>query len=121
MYSVVQIGGHQYRVQAGDLIDVQKLSEEEGKEISLDSVLFVGGDNVQVGTPNVSGATVKAKVVRHDRSRKVIVFKRKPGNWKRKRGHRQHYTALLVTEISDGQGGNAKIDSNSSNAKKYLK
>jgi large subunit ribosomal protein L21 len=121
MYGVVEIGGHQYRVQAGDILDVQKLSDEVNSTIELDQVLFVGGDNVAVGTPTVKGAKVTAKIVRHDRDRKIIVFKRKPGAYKRKNGHRQHYTSLLITELSDGQGNTAKIDKDSNNAKKFLK
>jgi large subunit ribosomal protein L21 len=121
MYGIVEVSGHQYKVQAGDLIDVQKLSQEEGAELELDQVLFIGGDKPQVGLPLVKGATIKAKVVRQARSRKIVVFKRKPGRYKRKNGHRQHYTALLITEIQDGQGQSAKIDPSSDNAKKFLK
>jgi len=120
MYGVVEISGHQYRVQAGDVLDVQKITDEEGKTIELDQVLFVGGDAAVIGTPVISGAKVVAKVLRHDRSRKIIIFKRKPGAYRRKNGHRQHYTSLLITEIQDGQGNTAKIESDSKNAKKYL-
>ena len=121
MYGVVEIGGHQYRVKAGDLLDVQKLNEEAGSTIELDQVLFVGGEKVIVGAPLVNGAKVTAKVIRHDRDRKIIIFKRKPGAYKRKNGHRQHYTSLLITELSDGSGQSSKIDSDSNEAKKYLK
>ena len=99
MYGVVEISGHQYRVEAGMTIDVQKLDAEAGKTIELDKVLFVGGDKTMVGAPTVSGAKVVAEVVRHDRARKVIVFKRKPGAYKRKNGHRQHFTTLKIKEI----------------------
>lgn len=121
MYSVVEIGGHQYKVKAGDLIDVQKLDQENGATVELDKVLFVGGDNAIVGAPTVKGAKVTAKVVRQDRDRKIIVFKRRPGGYQRKNGHRQHYTALLVTEINDGNGNTSKIDAKSKLAEKYLK
>lgn len=121
MYGVVEIGGHQYRVQAGDVLDVQKLNEEAGSTVELDQVLFVGGDSAIVGKPTVSGAKVTAKVIKHDRERKIIVFKRKPGAYKRKNGHRQHYTSLLITELNDGQGNTSKIDTDSKNAKKFLK
>lgn len=122
MYGIVEISGHQYRVNAGDVIDVQKLTNEAGETVELDKVLFIGGgDAPQVGLPTVEGAKVTAKVIRHDRSRKVIVFKRKPGKYKRKNGHRQNYTALLITEIADGKGNTAKIDADSNNAKKFLK
>ena len=120
MYGVVEISGHQYRVQAGDVLDVQKLADEAGQTIELDKVLFIGGEKAMVGQPVVSGAKVTAKVIKHDRSRKVIVFKRKPGKYRRKNGHRQHYTSLLITEIADGQGNAAKIEADSKSAKKFL-
>lgn len=121
MYTIVEISGHQYRVKAGDLIDVQKLTAEEGSSIDLDQVLFVGGEAPAVGTPLISGAVVTAKVIKHARSRKIIVSKRRPGSWRRKKGHRQHYTALLITGINDGSGNKNEIDKSSTNAKKYLK
>ena len=121
MYSVVEIAGHQYKVKAGDLIDVQKLSDEVGSEVTLEKVLFVGGEKTAVGTPVVEGATVKAKIIRTDRARKIIVFKRKPGLYKKKKGHRQHYTCLLITEIADGSGQTDKIGKDSPAAKKFLK
>jgi len=120
MYAVVEIGGHQYKVKAGDLIDVQKLDGEAGSTIELDKVLFIGGDKPTVGLPMVDGAKVTAKLIKHDRSRKQLVFVRKPGMYKRKNGHRQHYTALLITEIN-GAGSSDKIDPKSKNAEKYLK
>lgn len=121
MYGVVEIAGHQYKVQAGDLIDVEKLTNEAGSTIELNQVLFIGGEKAIVGAPTVNGAKITAKVIMHDRSRKIIVFKRKPGAYKRKNGHRQHFTALLITEINDGAGKVSKIDSASKNAQKYLK
>lgn len=121
MYSVVKIGGHQYMVRPGDLVDVQKLKVEENSTLDLEQVLFVGGEETQVGTPVVGGAKVTAKVLRHDRSRKKIVFKRSPGSWRKKRGHRQEYTALLVTEITDGKGNTETIAKDHKNAVKYLK
>lgn len=121
MYGIVKIGGHQYKVRPGDVIDVQKLEDEEGKAIELDQVLFVGGDKPQVGTPTVQGAKVKAQVIRQGRSRKMIIFKKKPGLYKKKNGHRQHYTGLLITELEDGQGGTAKIEADHKFAKKFLK
>lgn len=122
MYSVVEITGHQYKVQPGDLIDVEKInSVEEGSEVEFDRVLFVGGETPVVGAPTVAGATVKAKLIRNDRSRKIVIFKRAPGKYQRKNGHRQHYSALLITEVTDGNGKTVKIEADSKNAKKYLK
>ena len=120
MYGVVEIAGHQYKVSAGDLIDVEKLLAESGAIIDLEKVLFVGGDKPQIGTPEISGAKISAKVIRHDRSRKIIVSKRKKGLYRRKNGHRQHYTALLITEINDGNGNINKIDPSSKQAEKFL-
>jgi large subunit ribosomal protein L21 len=99
MYGVVEIKGHQYRVKEGDLIDVQKIDAEIGTTLEFNEVLFIGGDSPKVGAPTVAGAKVTAEVVRQARSRKVIVFKRKPGAYRKKNGHRQHYTALRIKEI----------------------
>lgn len=99
MYGVVEITGHQYRVKAGDIIDVEKLDAKVGDTVEFDSVLFVGGDAPKIGTPTVKGAKVKATVVRQARSRKVIVLKRKPGKYMTKNGHRQYYTGLKIEEV----------------------
>ena len=115
MYGIVEIGGHQYKVQAGDLIDVEKLAHDAGSIITLDQVLFIGGDKPLIGAPVIGGAMISAKVIMHDRSRKLIVFKRKPGGYKRRNGHRQNFTALLITEINDGQGGVVKAEAKAKN------
>jgi large subunit ribosomal protein L21 len=121
MYGVVEISGHQYKVQAGDVLDVEKLTNEAGSTVELDKVLFIGGETPVVGLPTVSGAKITAKVIKHDKSRKVIAFKRKPGMYQKKMGHRQNFTALLITEIDAGNGNVTKIDADSKAAKKYLK
>ena len=110
MYSVVEIKGHQYKLKAGDMIDVEKIDLEEGKTITFDSVLLIGGTKTIVGAPVIGGATVTAKIVRQGRTRKILVLKRKPGGSRRKNGHRQAYTGLLITEINDGQGGVSKAE-----------
>jgi len=121
MYCVVEIKGHQYKVSPGDLIDVEKLDLEEGKTVSLDHVLLVGGATTIVGLPTVAGAKVTAKVVKQGRTRKIFVLKRSPGKWRRKNGHRQSFTGLVITEITDGKGGSAKIDAGHKNAKHLTK
>jgi large subunit ribosomal protein L21 len=110
MYSVVEIKGHQYKLKAGDLIDVEKIDLEEGKTVVFDQVLLIGGTKTIVGAPVVGGAKVTATVVRQGRTRKILVLKRKPGAYRRKNGHRQCYTGLLITEINDGQGGVSKAE-----------
>lgn len=110
MYTVVEIKGHQYKLAAGDLIDVEKIEAEVGTTVSFDQVLLVGGTKTIVGAPVVGGAKVTAKIVRQGRTRKILVLKRKPGGSRRKNGHRQCYTGLLITEINDGQGGVSKAE-----------
>ncbi len=124
MYGIVEIAGHQYQVKAGDLIDVEKLTVDVGNDVVFDQVLMIGGkgegEKALVGLPTVSGAKITARVVRHDRSRKVIVFKRRPGAWRRKKGHRQEYTALFITEINDGSGNVMQVANDHKFAKKFL-
>jgi large subunit ribosomal protein L21 len=110
MYTVVEIKGHQYKLKAGDLIDVEKIDAEEGAIVTFDQILLVGGAKTIVGAPVVGGAKVTAKIVRQGRTRKILVLKRKPGAYRRKNGHRQCYTGLLITEINDGQGGVSKAE-----------
>jgi large subunit ribosomal protein L21 len=100
MYAVIRTGGKQYRVEEGARIRVEKLAGEVGSEITLDDVLMLGGETVKIGTPQVSGASVKAEIVAQDRAKKIIVFKMKRRkNYRRKNGHRQPYTELLVKSI----------------------
>jgi large subunit ribosomal protein L21 len=101
MYAVVKTGGKQYRVSPGDSIEVEKLPYEVGQQVELDEVLLVSnGSGTQIGRPLVEGAKVKATVTRQAKGRKVIVFKYRPSKrYRRKRGHRQHYTRLRIEEI----------------------
>lgn len=100
MYAVVETGGKQLRVTKGDTIYVEKLEVNEGDNITFDKVLLIGGDNIKVGNPTIAGAKVKAKVIKHGKQRKIIVFKYKPKkNYSRKQGHRQPYTKLEITSI----------------------
>jgi len=100
MYAVIESGGKQYRVAEGDEIQVEKLDIETGKEIDFDRVLMVAGEgNVQVGSPTVEGAQVKATVKSHLRGKKIIVYKHKK-NYHKKQGHRQNYTRLRIDKIS---------------------
>src|SRR5882762_8275166 len=105
MFAVIRTGGKQYRVAAEDVLKVDKLPGELGQIIELPEVLVVGGDNVIIGNPTVSGATVAAEVVEQGRARKVIAFKkRRRKNSRRRRGHRQDFTLIRITEIlTDGK------------------
>ncbi len=100
MYAVIETGGKQLRVTEGEEIFVEKMEAAEGAEVTFDNVLMVGGDKLTVGNPTVEGAKVTAKVVKHGKQRKIIVFKYKPKkNYRRKQGHRQPYTKLEITKI----------------------
>ncbi len=105
MYAVVKTGGKQYRVSENDTLKVERLAGEAGDIVTLGDVLIVGdGENVTLGEPSVAGAAVAAEIVEQARDRKIIVFKkRRRQNYRRKAGHRQHYTLLKITEIlTDG-------------------
>lgn len=101
MYAVVETGGKQYKVSAGETIEVEKLPLEVGQKVELDRVLLVSDKNkVRVGNPTVEGAKVMATVAGQGKGKKVIVFKYRPRNrYRRRSGHRQTYTRLRVDKI----------------------
>jgi large subunit ribosomal protein L21 len=104
MFAVFKTGGKQYSVAADDLLKVDKIEGEPGEIVEFGEVLIVGGDPVTLGTPTITGATVAAEVIEQGRGPKVIAFKkRRRKNSRRKRGHRQEFTLLRITEIlTDG-------------------
>jgi len=104
MFAVIKTGGKQYRVAADDLLKVEKIKGEPGEIIQFGEVLVVGGDTPTLGAPTVAGASVAAEVVEQGRGAKIIAFKkRRRKNSRRKRGHRQEFTLVRITEIlTDG-------------------
>ena len=104
MFAVIRTGGKQYRVAANDLLTVGKLAGSPGDIITF-PVMILGGDKPSIGAPLVAGATVAAEVVAQRRGATIIAFKkRRRQNSRRKRGHRQEYTVVRVTEIlTDGK------------------
>ncbi len=102
MYAVVRTGGKQYRVAAGDVVEVEKLEGAVGDSITLDDVLLVSnGDAVQVGTPRVDGASVTAKITGQYRGNKIMVFKYRPKKRIRvRKGHRQYLTRLQIQSVN---------------------
>ena len=102
MYALVEIKGKQYKAEKGALLKVARFESEAGKELEFDSVLLVSDDEkVQVGQPYVKGVKVKALVEEHGRDRKILVFKyKRRKNYRRTRGHRQHFTLLRVQDIT---------------------
>jgi large subunit ribosomal protein L21 len=108
MFAVFKTGGKQYRVAAEDVLKVAKLKGEPGEIVEFGEVLAVGGDSVMVGAPTVAGATVAAEVLGQERGPKIIAFKkRRRKNSRRKRGFREEFTLIRITEIlTDGKKAN---------------
>jgi large subunit ribosomal protein L21 len=102
MYAVIKTGGKQYRVQAGDVLVVEKLAGEPGADVAFGEVLMLGdGDAITVGAPLVDGATVTATLIETRKGEKVKIFKKiRRQGYRRTRGHRQTETVLRVTEVA---------------------
>jgi large subunit ribosomal protein L21 len=102
MYAIIETGGKQYKVQEGDVLFIEKLNAGEGDSVTFDKVLAVSNDNgLTVGAPLVAGAAVSAKVEKHGKDRKIIVYKYKAKkNYRRKQGHRQPYTKVVIEKIN---------------------
>ena len=102
MYAIIETGGKQYKVSAGDTIFIEKLNVEADSEVVFDKVIAIGtDDSIKVGTPYVEGATVSAKAIKNGKGKKIVVFTYKPKkNEKRKMGHRQPYTKVEIAAIN---------------------
>ncbi len=102
MYAIIETGGKQYKVEAGDALYIEKLDVEADSEITFDKVIAVGKeDGIVVGAPYVDGATVTAKANKNGKAKKVVVFTYKSKkNEKRKKGHRQPYTKVEIAAIN---------------------
>lgn len=110
MYAVIETGGKQYRVQPGDIVQVEKLDGEVGAALNFDQVLFFSkaeSENAKIllGKPYCSGASVQAEVVGQGRGKKILIVKMKRRKqYRRTQGHRQEYTQILVTGVQSGAG-----------------
>ena len=103
MYAIIETGGKQYRVQKNDEFKVEKLQAEKGDDVVFDKVIAVGGDELRLGSPYVTGFTVKAEVLEQGKGDKIIIYKYKAKkDYRRKNGHRQPYTLVKVTDICEG-------------------
>jgi large subunit ribosomal protein L21 len=104
MYAVIKTGGKQYRVSPGDTLRVELLPAEAGDQIALPEVLMIGdGDNITVGTPLITNAVVNATVQSHGRADKVRIVKfRRRKHYRKRAGHRQHFTLLHIDTIVAG-------------------
>lgn len=101
MFAVLKTGGKQYKVQAGDMLRVEKLAADAGEKIQFNDVLMLGGDSPVVGAPFIEGAAVQAEVIDQIKADKVIHFvkRRRKHSSKRTKGHRQKLTLVKITEI----------------------
>ena len=102
MYAVIKTGGKQYKVAAGEKIKVEQIAADVGQEITIDQVLAIGaGADLKVGTPLVSGATVRATVVAHGKHDKVHIFKmRRRKHYQKRQGHRQAFTEIEISAVN---------------------
>src|SRR5438034_2008547 len=112
MFAIIRTGGKQYRVAEQDLITVDKISGKAGDAVRFGEVLLLGGETIVVGSPMVAGATVAGEMVEQGRGEKVIAFKkRRRKNSRRKRGHRQEFSVVRITEIlTEGRKPAAKVE-----------
>jgi large subunit ribosomal protein L21 len=102
MYAIIETGGKQYRVSEGDILNVEKLDTADNESVTFDNVVMISdGDKVSFGNPYVAKAKVTADVLKTEKGKKVLVFKKKMRKgYKRLRGHRQLYTSLKIKKIS---------------------
>ncbi|HIW87891.1 MAG TPA: 50S ribosomal protein L21 [Candidatus Onthomorpha intestinigallinarum] len=101
MYAIVEIAGQQFKVQKDQKIFVHRLDKEEGADLSFDTVMLKDEDgNITVGAPLIEGASVKAKVIKHIKDKKVLVFhKKRRKGYQKMNGHRQCLTQIMITDI----------------------
>lgn len=100
MYAIIETGGKQYRVHPGDIIDIERLPENESDQVVFDRVLMVGGDEVKIGTPVVEGAQVHGERLADVRGPKITVFKvKRRKGYRRKNGHRQDLLRVRIKDI----------------------
>lgn len=101
-YAIIATGGKQLRVEPGRYYDIELLHNDEGEDLTLEQILLINHEGeIHVGQPLVAGATIEATILRHYRGKKVIVYKMRPKKkTRKKRGHRQEITRLLVNSIS---------------------
>jgi len=119
MYAVIKTGGKQYRVAAGEKIQIEKLAGAAGDQVEFTDVLMVSNNGaIEIGAPLVSGATVVAEIASQDRGPHVIIFKkRRRKHHRRKNGHRQDLTSVTIREILTGGAKPAKKEAKTAPAK----
>jgi large subunit ribosomal protein L21 len=101
VYAIIRTGGKQYRVQAGDVVRVERLAAAVGASVTLDDVLLIGDEgSTRIGAPRVENASVQGTVVEQDRDAKIRIFKyKKRKHYRRTKGHRQSFTAVRIDRV----------------------
>ena len=103
MFAVIRTGGKQYKVVKDDVLTIEKVAGDVGSTLTIGEVLMLGGDSPKSGLPLISGASVTGEILEQGKGEKVVAFKKKRRkNTHRKRGHRQHFTKVKITEIHAG-------------------
>lgn len=104
MYAVIKAAGKQFKVSEGQVLRLPLLDGEVGSKVEFGEVLHLGGDNPVLGSPTVAKASVSAKIMRHGRERKILVYKfRRRKGYEKMRGHRQDFTEVRIETISQGK------------------
>ena len=102
MFAIVETGGKQYQVEEGRYLDVELLEGDKDSKVVFDKVvMIVNGKKSKVGQPYVAGASAEGTIVKHDRAKKIIVYKQRPKKgYRKKQGHRQGFTRVMISKIS---------------------
>ena len=113
MYAIVETGGKQYQVEEGRYVDVELLDGEQDAKVVFDKVvMIVNGKKSKVGQPYVEGASAEGSIVKHDKAKKVIVYKQRPKKgYRKKQGHRQGFTRVMISKIRTSAQKKAAADS----------
>ena len=113
MYAIVETGGKQYQVEEGRYVDIEKLEGDVDAKVTFDNiVMIVNGKKSKVGQPYVSGASVEGKILKQDKAKKIIVFKQRPKKgYRKKQGHRQEFTRVMISKIRTSAKKSAKEES----------
>lgn len=122
MYAIIRTGGKQYKVKAGDLIQVEALEKTPGDEFDMQEILFVGGKTSHIGEPTLADAKVTVVVTKQDKHKKILVFKKKRRQGYRKmQGHRQEFTELFVKSIVSPDGESMQAEQKKKEPKEPVK
>lgn len=112
MYAIVETGGKQYKLEEGRYVDIELLHNDVDEKVVFDKVvMLVNGKKSKVGTPYVEAATVEGIIVKHDKAKKIIVFKQRPKKgYRKKQGHRQQFTRVMINKINSKASKKAASD-----------